>query len=129
MKPERGVIGIASADDGDAHVRDRKQATADRIRMAWPGVEVVAFDEEKWQHPDVAHPADLRPQSSTRERAVEIGHGLALDQHTAVDAVIARRQGLDYDLCSEPLQARRNTAPVLEHIRGDKNLERAAHSL
>ena len=127
VKPKRGVIGIAGADDGDAEVCDRKQATANRIRVAWSSVEIVTFDEEKWQHADVAHPTDLRPESSARERAVKIGHGLALDQHTAVDAVIASRQGLDHDLRSELLQARRNTASVLEHIRSDNNLGSTAH--
>ena len=59
--------------------------------MAGSIIEVVALDKEKRQHRGISNTPNLRPEPATRERTVEIRDGLALDEHTALDAVVARR--------------------------------------
>jgi hypothetical protein len=122
VEPQRRVIRIAGANNGDAEIGDRKQATPHRVRMAGSIIEIVALDKEKREHRGIANASDLRPQPTSPKRPVEVGDGLPLHERTALDAVIARGQRFDHDPSTEPLQTRRHTAALFEHVRGDNKL-------
>jgi hypothetical protein len=122
VKPQRRVVGIASANDGNPEIGDREQATPNRMRMAGSLIEVAALDEQKRQDRCISNPPNLRPEPTARERTMEIRDGLALDERTALDAVVAGRQWLDHDASTKPLQTRRHAAALLEHVRRDDEL-------
>lgn len=119
MKPDGGISRILGTNDRDPEVCDRQQASANRIGVPRTVVDVRTLDEQKRKHSRVSHSADLRPEPTAAERAVEIRHGLSLDQYTAGDAVIAGRQGLDHDLGSESLETRGYTASFFEDVSDD----------
>src|SRR6266571_1435158 len=104
MKPHGRVSRILGTNDRDPEIGDRQQASTNRVGVPRTVVDVWALDEQERKHRRVSHPADLRPEPTAAERAVEIRHGLSLDQYTARDAVVAGRQRLDQDLGSESLE-------------------------
>ena len=59
MKPESGVFGITSANDGDSKVGDREKAATDRVRVAGAVIEILALDEDERQHRHVSNATDL----------------------------------------------------------------------
>jgi hypothetical protein len=95
--------------------------------VTWPLVQIVTLDEQKRQRGGVPNPPDLGPKPTPRKRAVKIRDRLPLDENASENAVVARRQGLDHDASAEPLQTRRDTAPVLEHICGDDHIGSFTH--
>lgn len=60
---------------------------------------------------------------------MEVRDGLALDEHTPVDAVVTRRKRLDHDLRAKSLQARWNTTSLLEDVCGDDDSRSFTHAL
>jgi hypothetical protein len=127
MKPHRRISRVMGTNDRDAEIGDRKQASPNRVGVPWTGVDVRALDEEKRKHRRVSDSTDLRPEPTAAERAVEIRHGLSLDQHTPRDAVVACGQRLDHDPGSKSLKARGDAASILEDVRNDRRSRHLVH--
>lgn len=119
MEPERRVRGVTAPQDSNAELEDRQEGAANGIRMPRPSVEVVALDQQDRSDRLVADLPDLSPEATTAERTMEVGHGLALDNDSAADPIVAGRERLDRDACAEALESRRDTAPALEYVRDD----------
>jgi hypothetical protein len=79
MKPHGRISRILGTNHRDPEIGNRKQASANRVGVPRTLVDVGAFDEQEREYSRVAHSADLRPEPTAAERAVEIRHGLSLD--------------------------------------------------
>src|SRR6266536_2306926 len=93
LQPQRRVLAVSGADDADAELVDRQERTADRGCAQWPGVEIIAFDEEVRPSRSSAQASDLQPEAALDDRQVQVADGLPLDQRIA-HSIVRHRQPL-----------------------------------
>jgi hypothetical protein len=109
-EPGRRVIGALCSDHPDAVLQESQKRPADLPWPKRPVVDVLSLDQQIW--PPLGRPkrADLKPQSTARERQVEIEHSLALDDRPFTGQIVA-------DQKSALLDARAARSECVEHAR------------
>jgi hypothetical protein len=86
-----------------------------------PAIEIAALDQEVGRDALGPQLPELRPEAPLDDRAVQIQHGLALDQRAETHAVVARRQRSDLHLRPQRFERPGNPAVALVDINDDSD--------
>lgn len=110
--------------DSDAKLADGQHCASHRLRPQRARIDVGPFDKKIWMTTGAAQPSNLRPESCSDDREVQVLDALALDDRRPGD-VITDGQLPDFGRYAEPSQGDAQAAlPLatvddqrLQHIR------------
>lgn len=118
LQPERGVLRARRPHDPYSKFPHRQERTSHRRRPERSSVDVLALDQEVGRRANPAEPPDLRPETTSDDRQVQVTHRLAFDECVPCQ-VVADRQTASLELDAELLQRPTKSALPLVDVHDD----------
>ena len=104
MEPPCGILEIVRSDDLHAEVADGDKHAADRSRSERACVQVLTLDQQIGESSDASESTELRPEGATNHVSVKAADGLAFDERSLSDFVVASPEAANVDLTPKRLE-------------------------